>query len=378
MRYKQIIDDILAATQENGKMLVRKLEHRQALEKIRDFDLASEWIEQKELTKHARLIGSYLLKAYPELLPQSNPDFSGWGLFASDFVPANLKRSYQGFRYSEFVCQDVEKSKVIYQKAEDQAKELSPLADHFEALAKRSLRNGKLPKQEAERRRKEIIKGSLDPSLEKEISRLKDKWEPVIYEATLTHLISRRDSAALLLKEIDWKTPDPSKALTREDQIRSKTISRRLKVFQVEGVVKSEETAEKDIYALRPSANNVLEKIAQTIATDESDGFYYKMADKLGGLVTDSRKTIQSVADWNMGRKTPFESAMRFTFSDGSRFVLQNTIVHTRSALGHPFFRYPTTFHDAYNAKGEKIANPDENRVKAAFLEDLGVRKIKR
>ena len=375
MTYQEIIEAVLSATQDNGKILVRKLEHREALEKIRDFDLQKDWIEQKELTKIGKILGGYLLKVYPDLLPQNNPSYKGYSVYAHDFVPADLRSAYRGGGGERFGASQVEReqSKGIFDHSARQAAALLPVADHFEAIKKRSLRNGRPSKEHAERIRKEQIKGELDPALDREITRLKEKWRPVIYDHTLQYLKAQREMASNFLDTIGWGGPVPPR---RSDQEAFEKYERECGIiarYLKKGVITRESTGRSTYYLL--VGDHPLEGWAKLSADQESEDFHFKMASKLGGLVTDIGKTLQSVEDWAGQGHSPFESTMRFRFSDGSNFLLKNSIVASVSPLGTFFYRYPSTFHDAYNAKNEKIANPDEYNVKAAFIADVGHRK---
>ena len=377
MTYKEIIDAVLSATLDNGKMVVRKLEQRVALEKIRDFDLQADWMEQKELTKTAKLLGAFLIKIYPDLLPQNDKAYKGFNVYPNDFVPANLRTAYLHDSSKHFAGSPVEyrKSKAVFENAAKIAEQLWPLADHFEAMKKRTLRNGRLPKEEADRIRKEEIKGSLDPDLNREITRLRNKWHPIIYENALVYWKEQRANAIVFLERMNWKDPVSPKRSDKDSLEEYKLDCGTFASYFSSGIILEGSYESGKKYST--CKDRVLEDKALYMADRESESFYFKMADKLGGFVTDMGKSLKSVKDWDAGRATPFESTIRFTFNDGSNFLLKNSIVASRSVNNTFFFRYPATFHDAYSAKGQKIANPDEYSVKAAFLEDVGVRKRK-
>lgn len=238
------------------------------------------------------------------------------------------------------------------------------------------MRNGRVPKEEADRRRKEQIKGELDPQLSRELLRLKEKWHPIIYKHTLATLEWRRKQAAEFLERHDWKDPVPPVARDKESREKYEGDIETLAYYAQTAVIQWESVGRKRHYYL--ASDRVFEELSQTQATDESEGFYFKMADKLGGFVMDIGKELTAVEDVDRRNASPFDSSIRFRFSDNSHFVVKNSIVMSTSVRGLAFFRYPTTFHDAFNARGEKIANPDELSVKAAFIDDIRVRGNKR
>lgn len=62
-----------------------------------------------------------------------------------------------------------------------------------------------------------------------------------------------------------------------------------------------------------------------------------------------------------------FNSEIRFSFADGSRFDLRNNTVWKRSPLGRTFAQFPTTFHNVVLPGGKKMSKPSEERMLDVF-----------
>lgn len=107
-----------------------------------------------------------------------------------------------------------------------------------------------------------------------------------------------------------------------------------------------------------------MEETAMRSANDEGESFFFKMADKLGGLVTGKRQFID--ASYSNNGKTPFSSFLYFKFENNTSFSIENKIVVNRSPLNHRFYQYPCTFYNVI-IDGEKMKNVSELAVKQAF-----------
>lgn len=104
-----------------------------------------------------------------------------------------------------------------------------------------------------------------------------------------------------------------------------------------------------------------------------------KMAEAVTSLVEDSVKElfqsfiakqthkIDEIISGRAGHVTGnvqpslWESTLFFVLADGTRFEMRMKIVQKISCCGNPFWQFPTTFHNAYDAKGEKVWSSEEN-----------------
>lgn len=59
---------------------------------------------------------------------------------------------------------------------------------------------------------------------------------------------------------------------------------------------------------------------------------------------------------------------LRFFFTDGSSFVVQNSVVWSHSIYGKAFNRFPLTFHDVIMPDGSKMPRPSEERMNTVFV----------
>jgi hypothetical protein len=370
MTYKEILNKLLEAKLKSGKPLVSKPEQIKAIETIRDFNPATDWIEGKDLTKMVKTITSLLYKVFP-ITPDDYPEYKGNEIRA--YKTDDLNYALQPVYKSDH---DSVATKKVADKIDAARLELMPLLDHYKLMDKRRMRNGELPKADREKAEREKIKGDLNPQLRTELERLKEKWYAVVYDYQKNWMEDQRRKAISYMKEKGSIKPQvdfPRKIEHWTDQHKaahSHIVT--LDNFYSYGVIKHGTKAEGYI----PVTDEDIEKDSKRQARDESESWFFKMVDKLGGLVMDFKKELKEVVDGSgiTGRgKSPFDAWFSFRFTDGSRFILQNSIVFARSSLGKPFYRYPATFHDAYISTGEKVANPDEYTVKKAFMKDAGM-----
>jgi hypothetical protein len=120
---------------------------------------------------------------------------------------------------------------------------------------------------------------------------------------------------------------------------------------------------EKGITKLKPNYTELAAKEANQVSKETITKWQVKMYDKLGGFLNDLNKKFTTDV---IGKKMN-ENDIFFKFEDGSRFSIRNSIVPKVSNKGTYFYTYPTTFHNAVLANGEKVANPNELTVKQAF-----------
>ena len=116
-----------------------------------------------------------------------------------------------------------------------------------------------------------------------------------------------------------------------------------------------------EYYSIVPNAEQIIIKKAKEDAEKIILDFIGKMTQKLEDVVSVGKTfTIDTEG------LSPEEHRLYFKFSDGGHFTIQNKIVSVWNAY-KPFYRYPTTFHDAVLANGEKVFQPSEASIKLAF-----------
>lgn len=116
-------------------------------------------------------------------------------------------------------------------------------------------------------------------------------------------------------------------------------------------------------WILKDNINEEIKKESKRISTIIIQKFINKMFDKLGGLLIDINKEVKEIIKFG----NHSQGQIRFIFTDGSEFTIQNSIVSAESVLGTPFYRYPLTFHNIINSDGNKVSNPSELTLKKYF-----------
>jgi hypothetical protein len=74
---------------------------------------------------------------------------------------------------------------------------------------------------------------------------------------------------------------------------------------------------------------------------------------------------------------TIWQSTLHFVLADSVRFEMRMKIVPKVSCCGNPFYQFPTTFHDAYDAKGEKVwASEDNLKDTLGVVEEMAAQSL--
>jgi hypothetical protein len=121
-------------------------------------------------------------------------------------------------------------------------------------------------------------------------------------------------------------------------------------------------------YTANPNAQETLKALARKDADEMRDMFVYKNLRKLSSIVEakgnlDRAEVIDSTVNLSGLR-----GELRFAFSDGARFLVQNSAVLSHSVHNNPFMRYPLTFHEVVMPSGEKMKLPSEERMNTVFV----------
>jgi len=117
------------------------------------------------------------------------------------------------------------------------------------------------------------------------------------------------------------------------------------------------------LFSIIPNAEEKAAKLANKKSYIIIASWQGKMYNKLGGFMSELNKKFTT----DVVGRGPRENDIYFKFENGAKFTLRNKIVDKISHLGTYFYTYPTTFHSAFLANGDKIANPNEFTVKDAF-----------
>lgn len=116
----------------------------------------------------------------------------------------------------------------------------------------------------------------------------------------------------------------------------------------------------------------VIEEIAEREVNAMQNMFVYKNTRKLAPIIDGKGTDLTSIEVLRLNvRQGIIEAELAVTFDDGSRFdVKQSTVSSYATNLWGSvtyFYRFPTTFHDAFLADGTRIKNVDEEAMNTIF-----------
>lgn len=327
----KLIKDILDLKRKNGKFLMEKPEQRSLLEKFLVFNLESDTIDTKDHTKIGKLLMMYIPK----------------------FIELYGMAHYGYVEYLDIDKQfSIKKGQANYNALRDNLAKIAPIRERWVEMKKRVTRGGSLPKEERIREKRAAIKGKLSPMLFEFLTNLKERWKVIIYDNEVERMNSMREVVKGWLAK--HNITNSTNYVKWEREIRETYSYYVGKRWLIEG--------KNNILSL--ITDETIESHAKYVAENEAEGFFYKMADKLGGLVlADGIEKIEESGN----NRTPFESTIDVKIKGNSSFTVTNKIVINRSPLDNEFYQYPCTFHNVI-VKGEKLEVPSEASIKQAFL----------
>jgi hypothetical protein len=128
----------------------------------------------------------------------------------------------------------------------------------------------------------------------------------------------------------------------------------------------------KGVNTREPNWEEIIEKDAERSVTEIQNMFVYKNTRKLASILTAKGNMNEpEILDLNCNRGMIMGS-IKFTFTDGSSFVVDNSIVQSSmpDSLGRYtyFYRFPTTFHGVVMPDGSKMGQPSEERMNEIFV----------
>lgn len=119
-------------------------------------------------------------------------------------------------------------------------------------------------------------------------------------------------------------------------------------------------------YSLVEDYKALIEQKAEQQATDEVQSFIHKMVGKLQGIIDAKGGLVSAEVHGYLNR-----NSIRFTFEDGTTFLLVNDMIINVSCLGKVFNQYPTRFHQViYHRQDGTIASHNilsEDEAKSLF-----------
>lgn len=346
----ELVQFIIDQTRKNGKALLSP-EQVDLLTTFRDFDVETDWIEGKEVTKIEKLLHKHLTAILD--IGTKRKELGMMTSFYS-LVDFDRTRVMNGKPYySQFGKVLTPEVEAEYERLALICDSVSPIVTKWKMMREnRSMTNGKLPKEARIREERLTIKGKLNPFIRTELEKITEKFRLIMLENYISYFRKKSESAKRYFEETATKVF----TTYEEKQDRQSMIE-----YYADVLLNLKEKT------FKSDATLIL--MSEEAARHRSEEFFFKMADKLGGLPSES---IKGVNEHIRSGMHPWESFIRFEFNDGSGFLIENKIVLNMSPLGTPFYQYPTTFHDVTGPNGVKIVGPySENLVKEIFIKNL-------
>ena len=338
---ESIINNIINQTRKNGNDLLKQ-EQKELLAKFRDFNVETDWMERKDIGKLAKLLFIHLPKVLDNIGYSGLYSLIYWG-------EDRMNKWIVGYNWKNANAEERKEMKLVFEAT----KAIYPIIDKWSEITNnRAMINGKLPKAAQLIIDRAIIKGALNPTLRTELERITEKFRKTMMVWYSDYYQRQRSRAIEFFA--DGIKEAPHFSAPRKEQNEYGTW-RKQEARHMQMMVSHTE----------PKSDETLHNMAESVATAETQNFFFKMADKLGGMVTDTN--IKSVEEVMHSESNPYENRMRFEFKNGSGFTILNKVVMNYSPLGNPFNQFPCTFHEAVLADGSKVKAPNEQAVKKAF-----------
>jgi hypothetical protein len=138
-------------------------------------------------------------------------------------------------------------------------------------------------------------------------------------------------------------------------------------LFTIQGLVHVVNKTSNKEYELDSDWLEKIKKTAKQTAADIIDNFIYKNSGKLSYIIA-TKNDMKSVEIKNISlSRGAVECDLYVTFNDGSEFVANSSVVLSYSALGKPFYRYPTVFSNVKLPGGKSMTGASEQKMDEVF-----------
>jgi hypothetical protein len=191
------------------------------------------------------------------------------------------------------------------------------------------------------------------PEIEKVFREITDKKYQAVLKWIYAQLMS---SVELVVKrqEEDPENRDPMKGLNSSDLYRLMERERKPNGFITTKMV--------------PVANyeNIAQGLAKRDADETRDAFLHKNTHRVSAIT----KLKNNFSDAQLIRVIgghDYGGEIKFSFTDGSSFLLRNKTIWKQNSYGKIFAQFPTTFHDVVMPDGTKMSSPSEKRMLDVF-----------
>jgi hypothetical protein len=120
-------------------------------------------------------------------------------------------------------------------------------------------------------------------------------------------------------------------------------------------------------YERRDDAEAVIADMAAREADLIRHAFVHKNFGKIASIVDAKGNLAQGEVLGHDLSLSGLQGTLKFSFEDGSSFVVRNAVVWSTSVRGKPFRRFPLTFHDALLPDGTYMHRPDQKGMNETF-----------
>lgn len=117
----------------------------------------------------------------------------------------------------------------------------------------------------------------------------------------------------------------------------------------------------------KPEWERLVRELAERDVTALRERFIYKVLRKVAPIIEAKGGLARASEIRETVRVGTLTGMLAFEFSDRSRFVVDNTVVYSRSVYGKHFERFPLTFHDVVLPDGSQMKAPSEERMHTVF-----------
>lgn len=200
------------------------------------------------------------------------------------------------------------------------------------------------------------------PQIEKALREITDKQ----YQDVLKSWKTRFENEAKSYKEALRGNPEMSPYDYFRYVKEVKLVDPSAPLFKMVRVKQDKSTGYRDHYSLKPDWKKIAEERAVEAADAGREGFIEKNSWKLGRIVN-KKGNFDNAEVIRLGTGSDYDGDIKFTFTDGSHFVVRNKAVLVRNPQGTVFYQYPTTFHQVVLPNGEAMGEPSEQRMQDVF-----------
>jgi len=251
---------------------------------------------------------------------------------------------------------------VVKQPVLEMYRELKPIADAMTLLKTKIVKRVVGQAQEV---KKQYIAGLMTHEAIKKVHDLLIQVTQQLHEVYLAAIVGR------YTKYVESFIPEfeknPEYRTNPDTYGLMKKFFRDAEAMDVVGRLMTRQEYNKPMH-LDPDWQNKIKKSAEQIAKDVQERFVSKNTEKLASIISKKDNMKDAVIINSFARWDGITGTLKLTFADGSLFIVDNTVVLSRSIYGKEFYRFPTTFHNVMMPDGKPMGRPSEERMNSVFV----------